>query len=176
MLRYLSALFDHIVHYKLAPAHLKVENQYALERLKAVDREIAAGRYEGADLYGSRSWTFWRLSPTERLKRANKAIEGRYGRFHAGVNLAAPITPARPDARDRRVLGHNAAYDADLVLGFHDAREAVDVAPAHIERYPRYSELPASLPAHLDKDSFLDSHPADTGGDPFALASGTLAK
>ncbi|AXQ69585.1 hypothetical protein HOU03_gp183 [Caulobacter phage CcrSC] len=72
MFRYIAALFDHIVHYKLAPAHLKVENQGALERLQAADRQIEAGVYAGSDVRGTRAYAFHHIPPRERLIAANK--------------------------------------------------------------------------------------------------------
>ncbi|AXQ69026.1 hypothetical protein HOU02_gp183 [Caulobacter phage CcrBL9] len=74
MFRYLTALFDHIVHYKLAPAHRRIapEGQAALDRLKAVDRQIEAGVYQGSDVRGTRAYAFHHIPPRERLIAANK--------------------------------------------------------------------------------------------------------
>lgn len=93
MFRYLAALFDHIAHYSLAPAHRRVENRAALARLKATDRAIATGAYQGPDFYGSPGWAYQRLSPRDRLVSANRVLDGEHGHSHLPLtNPATKIT------------------------------------------------------------------------------------
>lgn len=113
--RYLAAALDHLIHFTLAPAHMKIENRAALDRLKQIDRDILAGHYEGPDVYGTKGWTFWRWGPRERLAAANTALEKKHGTAHLPLNNAvAPVTPPGAHARDRRQpLAYEAHYTID---------------------------------------------------------------
>lgn len=150
--RYLAAALDHLIHFTLAPAHMKIENRAALDRLKLIDRAILKGDYEGSDVYGTHGWTFWKTSPRARLALANKAILAKHGAAHLPLaNVAVPIEPlaASVNQDKREPLGYDRFFTIDDVAApvwieetscfEHELTDEQRFAlgPAHWRRYAR---------------------------------------